>query len=44
MECSVLSVVRQLSKGGRWGLAAKQVPHRPSQAPALGLRAGNKAL
>ena len=32
--------IRQLTSSGRWGLAAKQIPHRPGQAPALGLRAG----
>jgi hypothetical protein len=29
----------ELQKSGRGGLAAKQIPPRPGQAPALGLRA-----
>jgi hypothetical protein len=33
-----------MNKGGRCGSAAKQHPHRPGLAPALGLRAGGEAL
>jgi hypothetical protein len=32
---------RKPQKSGRGGLAAKQIPHRPGHAPALGLRAGS---
>jgi len=31
-------------KSGRWGLTAKQAPHRPGTAPAPGLRAWEMSL